>query len=469
MLRATVGALVRTPTRRTAAASLAQRGFASSASWEKQRLVILGSGWGGYETLRKVDKSRYDVTVVSPTSHFAFTPLLAGCAVGTIEYECAIEPVRAYNTVKYYQAWADQIDLRRNRITCMSAVGAASTTEEMRSLPGSSKTFEVGYDKLVIAVGCYSQTFNTPGVKQYANFLKETKDARKIRSRILECFELAAQPTLTDVERRNLLNFVIVGGGPTGVEFAGELSDFITSDLERAFPTLAPLARITIYDVAPGILGSFDKSLQEYAEKKFDREGIKVKGNHHVKEVKEDHLVIEEEGRVDFGLLVWSTGLAPNPLIDSIQDLQHDEKTHSLKVTDTFNPINVDGTVQDNVFVIGDASSLEAKLPATAQVASQEASFLAKHLNKLARGKKIDPDAGFVFNNAGVMSYLGGWDSVVDRSQADKGPKGELTGKAAWLLWRSAYWSQAMSIRNKMLLAFYWFMTWLSGRRITKV
>ena len=108
---------------------------------------------------------------------------------------------------------------------------------------------------------------------------------------------MAAQPTLTDVERRNLLHFVITGGGPTGVEFAGELSDFIATDLNRAFPTLAPLARITLYDVAPGILGSFDKSLQEYAMKKFDREGIKVKGNHHVKEVKQDHLIVEEDGK----------------------------------------------------------------------------------------------------------------------------------------------------------------------------
>ncbi|GAA5968062.1 hypothetical protein JCM3765_003570 [Sporobolomyces pararoseus] len=469
------GALTRTSKRLTISpfsSNLVQhpRGFSSSSVWEKQRLVILGSGWGGYQVLRKVDKNRYDVTVISPSSHFAFTPLLAGAAVGTIEYDCAIEPVRAYNNISYYQAWADKIDLKRNKIECMPAVGNKDTQE-----PGSEKSFEISYDKLVIAVGAYSQTFNTPGVKEFATFLKETKDARKIRARILECFELAAQPTLTDVERRNLLHFCCVGGGATCVEFAGELSDFINTDLTRAFPTLAPLARITLYDVAPGILGGFDKSLQEYAMKKFDREGIKVKGNHHVKEVQRDHLIVEEDGKVPFGLLVWSTGLAPNPLIESLSDLKHDSKTHSLKTNHRFNPFSTkDGKVQENIFIIGDCSSLEGgngdeKLPATAQVASQQAIFLSKELNKMVKGQTIDPELGFSFNNRGTMAYIGGWTGVLDRSKATHGPKGELEGRAAWLAWRSMYFSMAMSWRNRMLLGFYWFMTWLGGRRITRV
>ncbi|GAA6015423.1 hypothetical protein JCM11491_000426 [Sporobolomyces phaffii] len=448
------------------------RGFASTGSTcvDKERLVILGSGWGGYEVLRKVDKSRYDVTVVSPTSHFAFTPLLAGAAVGTIEYDCAIEPVRKYTDIRYYQAWADAIDLVQRRVTCMPAVGVAATSDEPRKLPGTGQSFELGFDKLVIAVGAYSQTFGTEGVKEYATFLKETKDARKIRARILECFELAAQPTLTDVDRRNVLHFVIVGGGPTGVEFAGELSDFLTSDLARAFPTLAPLAKITIYDVAPGILGSFDASLQRYAEDKFARDGIDVQGNRHVVRVERDHLVVEEVGKVPYGLLVWSTGLAPNPLVEALGDLAHDTKTHALKVTDGLNAIRTsDGGVERDVFVVGDASALEAKLPATAQVASQEALFVAKHLNSLAKGQTTEGDKKFEFNNQGSLAYLGGWSAIMDRTSATKGPKGEVSGRAAWLLWRSAYWSQAMSVRNKVLLAFYWFVTWLGGRRITRV
>ncbi|GAA5922810.1 hypothetical protein JCM1841_000715 [Sporobolomyces salmonicolor] len=460
--------------------SRARRAFSSSPTSSKQRLVILGSGWGGYEVLRKVDKRRYDVTVVSPNTYFAFTPLLASASVGTIEYDACLEPVRRW-PVTFHQAWCDEIDLQHKRIKCMPAIASDArkainarmssetddTLKPAMAFPGADKGFELGYDKLVIAVGAYSQTFGTEGVKEYATFLKDVRDARKIRSRILECFELASLPTVNDQERKNLLHFVIVGGGPTGVEFAGELHDLITSDIQRAYPKLAPLARISIYDVAPGILGTFDKSLAEYASAKFKREGIALKTSRHVKSVGESYIEVQEEGKVPFGLLVWSTGLAPNPLIQTIKDLQHDEKTHSLRVNDQFNAIGMDGKVHDDIFVLGDASALKEKLPATAQVASQEARWLAKHLNAQARGRAGVSDP-FAFNNRGVMAYLGDWDALVDRSKAASGPKGEATGRAAWLLWRSAYFSQAMSIRNKLSLCAHWFWSWAFGRRITR-
>ena len=111
------------------------------------------------------------------------------------------------------------------------------------SFPGS-KPFELSYDKLVIAVGCYSATFGTPGVAEYGYFLKDVRDAAKIRNRILECFELASQPTVTDEERVGLLHFAIVGGGPTGVEFAAELHDTLITDIQRAYPELAPHCRM---------------------------------------------------------------------------------------------------------------------------------------------------------------------------------------------------------------------------------
>ncbi|CEQ40151.1 SPOSA6832_01729, partial [Sporobolomyces salmonicolor] len=394
--------------------------------------------WSASER-KKLELSIFRLTV-SPNTYFAFTPLLASASVGTIEYDACLEPVRRW-PVTFHQAWCDEIDLQHKRIKCMPAIASDArkainarmssetddTLKPAMAFPGADKGFELGYDKLVIAVGAYSQTFGTEGVKEYATFLKDVRvhlcslfsaavqhhllqkspqDARKIRSRILECFELASLPTVNDQERKNLLHFVIVGGGPTGVEFAGELHDLITSDIQRAYPKLAPLARISIYDVAPGILGTFDKSLAEYASAKFKREGIALKTSRHVKSVGESYIEVQEEGKVPFGLLVWSTGLAPNPLIQTIKDLQHDEKTHSLRVNDQFNAIGMDGKVHDDIFVLGDASALKEKLPATAQVASQEARWLAKHLNAQARGRAGVSDP-FAFNNRGPNLYLG--------------------------------------------------------------
>lgn len=127
------------------------------------------------------------------------------------------------------------------------------------------------------------------------------------------------------------------------------------------------VVRSTLYDVAPNILGSFDKNLAEYATAKFDRAGINIKGSRHVTKVGEGYLEIKEEGKVPFGLLVWNTGLAPNPLIESITELQKDEKTHSLRISDHFRTYTKDGKEMKDVYCIGDASALEEKLPATAQ------------------------------------------------------------------------------------------------------
>ncbi|GEM10142.1 NADH dehydrogenase [Rhodotorula toruloides] len=446
--RTAATAALRTPKFKLTSPASSIRLFSSSSRWDKQKLVILGSGWGGYELLRKVDKKRYDVTVISPNSYFAFTPLLASASVGTIDYNSALEPT-------YYQAWADKVDFDRKQLVCMPATGSStrkrinasisdatdSSVRPTASFPGY-KPFELSYDKLVVAVGCYSATFGIPGVSANGYFLKDIRDSSKIRSRILECFELAS------------------------VEFAGELHDLTTTELAEAYPKLSQLVRITIYDVAPGILGSFDKSLAEYATAKFVREGIQIKGSRHVTAVHEGVLDIKEEGKVPFGLLVWNTGLAPNPLIQSIKELQKDEKTKSLKINDTFNPVTDEGKELKDVFVIGDASALQEKLPATAQVASQEAHWLSKILNAEARGQ--EPPGGFTFHNRGTMAYLGDWSAILDRSKVKDGPKGELTGRTAWLAWRSAYWLQALSFRNRVSLAYHWFATWLGGRRLSR-
>ncbi|KAF8803351.1 FAD/NAD(P)-binding domain-containing protein [Phlegmacium glaucopus] len=434
---------------------VAGRWFSSSTPRYKQRLVVLGSGWGGYNILRSVDKKQWDVTILSPNTYFNFTPLLASTAVGTLEFRCAVEPVRRYAPeVTYYQAWCDEIDFAHKRLKCVRNPKFMPATRPTNADPKpkhdgdtnvidhSGIPFSIHFDKLVIAVGAYSQTFDVPGVKEHAHFLKDVKDARRIRGRILECFEQANQPFLTDIERRHLLNFCVVGGGPTGVEFSAELYDLLHSDIAKHYPVLAKLAKITIYDVASNILGSFDQSLRKYTENTLSREGISILTNHHVERVEAGKMIVTEQGEVPFGLLVWSTGLAPNPLVRAISEVKKDNRTSSLITNDHLNVIMNDGVPNPDVWAI---------------VANQKAKYLVKKLNKIAKDQAFP--APFEFHNQGSLAYIGNWKAIYDKSGQSGQEDGFLqkeTGRLAWLLWRSAYFTMTLSIRNRILVPTYW-------------
>ena len=191
----------------------------------RQRLVILGCGWGAYSVFKNVNRKKYDVTVISPRNHFLFTPLLCSTTVGTLEFRSIIEPVR--NT-KFRKA--DDFQLAH-------AVDAnfVEKTVKCKSVIDESIEFNIKYDKLVIGVGALPNTFGIKGVNEYAHFLKEIVDARRIRNKIIDNIELSMRPNLSEEERKRLLTFVIVGGGPTGVEFGAELYDFIREDAKRLF------------------------------------------------------------------------------------------------------------------------------------------------------------------------------------------------------------------------------------------
>ncbi|OBT64195.1 hypothetical protein VE03_06873 [Pseudogymnoascus sp. 23342-1-I1] len=509
---------------------------------DRERIVILGSGWAGFNLSRKLDKKKYQPVVISPRPYFAFTPLLASTAVGTLEFRTAIESVRArVADTEYYQGWADDVSFADQRITVevnamMTQSTAPTQTADEALMPGANKgkRFQLDYDKLVVAVGCYSQTFGTPGVRENAFFLKDVGDARKIRKRILDCFEEASLPSTPENVKRQLLNFAVVGGGPTGVEFSAELFDLCNDDLRKLYPSLIKHARISIYDVAPTILSMFDKRLADYATNHFRRDGITIKTSHHIRDLRpglpgteeEDGssgftLTTEEDGEVGVGMCVWSTGLMMNPFIQkALNDvhsypsasitppsstiptpstppeslnwhLARDPKSGGLLVDSHFrvqlngshpasgtpsplshgsdHPASPDLTnnppstppkpaTMQNVFALGDvAVPHSGPLPATAQVANQSALWLARRLNAGDVGR----GSGFSYKNLGIMTYLGNWKAIMQT-----GGNSEVTGFAAWLVWRGAYLTQTISWRNKLLIPIYWLINWAFGRDI---
>ncbi len=407
----------------------------------RQKLVVLGTGFAAFTLLREIDPDAYDVAVVSPRNHFLFTPLLPSTTVGTIEFRSIIEPIRhAGSRITYYHASCESVDVREQRLSCLPIDG------EVR--------FELKFDTLVIAVGGVNNTFGIPGVIEHAHFLKEASDARAIRQAVIGCLEGAAMPAVSQDELERLLHFVVVGGGPTGVEFAAELHDFLVEDARRAYRGLSDRARITLLEASGTLLNTFDEELARYTRRHFLRQRIDVRTNAPVVRVEARRVLLKDGTEIPFGLLVWSTGIGPTPLVKSLP-LKTDAHTRII-VDDFLRCVDARG-----VYALGDCAWIEGHpLPATAQVAQQEGRYLARELNAQAKGRTARP---FKYRNLGMLAYIGGRHALADLSHF----KGR--GRLAWIFWRSAYITRLVSVKNKVLVVFDWCKTFFFGRDVSSM
>lgn len=408
----------------------------------RPKVLLLGTGFAALSFMRRLNTEAYDLVVVSPRNHFLFTPLLPSTTVGTVEFRSIIEPIRQAldpRSFTFYQARAISVDPSTKLVTCEGV--------------HDRETFLLSYNHLVLAVGAVSKTFNIPGVEQHAFFLKELTDARAIRQRIIECFERAATPLQSEDERRRLLHFVVVGGGPTGVEFAAELHDFVVQDLRKTFAELVPDVRITLLEASSGILNSFDATLSAYALRHFQRSRIEVRTGTMVKEVREREVLLADGSTIGHGLVVWSTGIGATPIVQALPYPK--DRGQRLMVDDYFRVDEKAG-----IYAIGDCATRTGdSLPATAQVAQQEGEYLARELNRLAAGK---PLKGFKYRHLGMLAYIG-----ENRALADL-PTFKSKGFGTVVFWRSAYLTKLVSWKNKVLVLFDWFKTLCFGRDISR-
>ena len=411
-------------------------------STPRQKVVILGTGWGSYSVLKHIDKNLFDVVVVSPRNHFLFTPLLCSTTVGTLEFRSIIEPVRNIyfrNAQDFHLSSATELDVESKVLTCQS------------ELP-PYQTYTLSYDKLVIGVGALSNTFNIPGVKEYAFFLKELADARNIRNRIIANFELATQPMSTAEDQERLLHIVIVGGGPTGVEFGAELYDFLKEDVSRFYYGLRNKVKVTLIE-ANKILGSFDESLREYAEIKIARRKQFKILQSVVAKVEENKVILKDGTELPCGLVVWSTGLAPCSFIKRL-NFPKDSFGHIL----TDNKLQVKSAPANTVYGLGDCADIESlPLPSTAQVAERQGKWLAKYLN----GTTKKP---FKFSNMGMLAYVGGYTALSDLQPRSL----KLKGFHSWLIWRSAYLTRLGNWKLRFQVPIDWSKTLIFGRDISR-
>jgi len=404
----------------------------------KKKLVVLGSGFGAFSAAKERDTDLFEVTIVSPRNHFLFTPLLPSTTVGTIEFRSIIEPIRNIKKAVYIQAVCNKIDENNNTLYC----------EDL----DTKKSFTLGYDILIISVGEITNTYNIEGVEKYAYFLREVADARKIRSKVIDCFENASIPGLSEKEIKCFLKFVVCGGGPTGVEFAAELHDFIDEDVRKNYPDLANKIEVVLIEAGGKLLNTFDEKLSEYTLKIFKRQKINVRTNSNITKVTEKEIFVNDGGHFDYGLLVWAAGNTATDLIRNSTLMKNKRQKlvidNYLKVSDT-----------ENIYGIGDCTEIpNTPFPVTAQVAQSQGKYIGKALNRLSKGKPIKP---FKFNDLGMLAYIGSHKALANTSQY----KG--SGFTTWLFWRSIYITKLVSLKNKILVLFDWFKTFVFGRDVS--
>ncbi|KAK0623579.1 FAD/NAD(P)-binding domain-containing protein [Immersiella caudata] len=465
----------------------------------KKTLVVLGTGWGSVSLLKRLDTENYNVVVISPRNYFLFTPLLPSCTTGTIEHRSIMEPIRTIlrskrGHVKYYEAEASSIDPDRKVVRVFD-------NSEVR---GETIETEIPYDMLVIGVGAENATFGIPGVRENSCFLKEIGDAQLIRKKIMDCVETAAFKDQSPEEIDRLLHMVVVGGGPTGVEFAGELQDFFEEDIKKLIPDISDRFRVTLIEALPNVLPSFSKQLIEYTESTFKEEKIDIRTKTMVKKVTDKAVEAEavspdgkkEKVSFPYGLLVWATGNAVRPVVRDLMG-----KIPAQKDSRRGLAVNEYLVVQGarDIWAIGDCAV--AGYAPTAQVAGQEGNFLARLFNNMAKTealeerirdlsgslnlkpgnvaeisreieeterqlRRIKDIKPFHYSHQGSLAYIGSEKAVADVSwfNGNFASGGSLT----FLFWRSAYLSMCFSTRNRLLVINDWLKSKLFGRDVSR-
>ncbi|XP_020095141.1 internal alternative NAD(P)H-ubiquinone oxidoreductase A1, mitochondrial-like, partial [Ananas comosus] len=439
---------------------------------EKPRVVVLGTGWAGCRFLKGLDMKMYDAVCISPRNHMVFTPLLASTCVGTLEFRSVAEPVSRIQSALagapnsyFYLASCLGINTDKHEVYC--------ETVSSDGLPSDPYRFKVAYDKLVIAAGAEPLTFNIKGVTEHAIFLREVYHAQEIRRKLLLNLMLSENPGLSEEEKKRLLHCVVIGGGPTGVEFSGELSDFIMRDVRQRYSHVKDYIKVTLIE-ANEILSSFDVGLRQYATNHLTKSGVRlVRGV--VKEVLPEKILLSDGSHVPYGLLVWSTGVGPSQFVKSL-DLPKSPGGR----------IGVDEWLRvpsaEDVFALGDcAGFLEQTgrqvLPALAQVAEREGKYLAELFRRIEKqnggkahcAKDIPLGDPFVYRHLGSMASVGRYKALVDLRQSKDAKGLSLAGFVSWLIWRSAYLTRVVSWRNRFYVAVNWATTLVFGRDNSRI
>ncbi len=413
---------------------------------EKTKIVIVGNGFGGTYTLKnlyKILKGRKDIEIslISEQNYFLFTPLLHEVATGGINPENIVEPIRkvlSHCFTNFYLGKAEEINLEKQTLKVNDMV--------------------LSYDYLVLAHGAETNFYGTPGTPENVFTLKSIEDAIKIKNKIITEVEHASHIE-DEKEKQKALSFVVVGGGPTGVELAAEMEELIKENFAKYYKkTILKDSRVILVQKGPDLLPQFNKKIRAKSLSYLKKKGIHIMLNTEVKAVGKDFITINNDEKIEANTIIWVAGIKPKTL-NLIGEIEK-SKDGRILVNEYLQT-----TKYKNVFALGDGACFVDQntglpLPALAQVAEKESKMVAKNIMLSLGGSNLE---SFKYHSTGSMVSLGQWMAIGEVAHFS------FWGHITWWMWRTVYLSKLISFRKKVRVALDWTIHLFATRDMSKL
>ncbi len=414
---------------------------AGSAAGASAPVVIVGGGFGGLACARRLGAAGVPTVLIDRQNYHLFVPLLYQVATAALSPADIAQPIRRilsrYPTVS---------------VVLGEVVGVDAATKRVL-LAGQAP---LAYGKLILAAGSVCNYFGHDSWAEHAPCPRDLPDATLLRSRILLALE-AAEASKDPRERAALLSFVVVGGGPTGVEMAGAIAELIRPALRRDFRAIDPgLARIVLVEAGSRLLAAFPEDLAEAAACGLEELGVEIRTGISVREISASGVDLADGARIDAATVVWGAGTRAAPAAAWLPGI---ETAAGGRL-----PVEPDLRLRghDDLYVLGDLAMCLGEdgkpLPALAQVAKQQGEYLGRVLSKpLATGQAAAP---FVFRNRGNAAIIGRNAAIFDFGKGRT-----LTGRKAWLLWALVHIYLLNGLERRFLVAAQWLVRYVTRQR----
>jgi NADH dehydrogenase FAD-containing subunit len=407
----------------------------------KPTIVIVGGGFAGLAAAKALRKTPAKVILIDRTNHHLFQPLLYQVATSTLASGQIATPIRSIlrnqKNTTVIMGEVTEVDKDQKRVIVNDA--------DRQNVP-------ITYDYLILATGASHSYFGHDEFAEHAPGLKSLADAEAARNKILRAFELG-EAEEDPSRHHDLLTFILVGAGPTGVEMAGALAILVRSTLKSDFRRIDPAsARIVLVDRGTRVLGPFSESLSKAAKQRLEKLGVEIVLGHSVDQIDADGVVVAGQ-RIASKTVIWTAGVAPSPAGQWLK--AETDRAGRVRVQ---KDLTVPG--HPEIFVVGDTASLDQNgkpLPGVAQVAMQQGRYAGKLIHNRIVGNP--PPAPFSYFDKGSMAVVGKGFAVLQSGKV------QVSGVGAWLTWAAVHLQFLATSSLRLSVFLQWVWTYLTGQR----